>query len=731
MRVTILTIALIAGAGVPPAAARGNDTPEAANTGRIVVVHPPGVFGGEAAMVWVDGREKDPKVGEDRLAVQVEPGTYALYGTGSGKPAATLTVDSGAVLYLVDRRDAHAQQRLGDILHEAGNKEAALGLYRSALELDSTLTAILNRYAKLEAEFGKSATAMAALRRVIAAGLADAGTYRAIGDLHLARKRYDEATRMYETALREGGESAAVLVGLGGVKLRTGDVTGAVEAFERAIRLEPDTPRHYRALGDALIEQGDTTRAVVNYRLFLDKGGTSGAVARTVGAHDFRMRRFKDAVRYLSMVKGKAAGGEDHLRQLGESYYRIGEYPKAFPLLRTAGHRFPRSTRWPTIIELLVKTYIGMEEYKKATYWVDKYAKAGKRGNPAVAYYRAFLKERTSPAAARKLYEKNIKEFPRDHRNYLRLGLLEAGNKETAARGVSLLKRAVSLADTIPEAWLEIARAYRRLGRHDDELSALKVFVAAEPQHPEANARIGELMLTKGETDKALEKLEKARAKASDDPKVLQALARGYARTGRYDEAIGALKQAAEKSPDDPSVHRLLADLYGRTGRNGEALKEYEALLELRRDNTTLLTYARLCRREGKYDKAVDAVENIRATDPTNVLALMLLGDVLREMERHEEAIEVYKEVAMIDPKDHRPLYERAETHLEQNKLNWAKKFYERTLKEKSSFVPAYVGLARVAKLRRDRAGYEANVARAKRLDPDNPELRELLGASR
>jgi tetratricopeptide (TPR) repeat protein len=699
------------------------------DAGRIVVVDPPSVFGGEQAIVTVDGRTRDPKVGEEQVGVKVEAGSYAVYGAASGKAVATLTVDSGAVLYLVDRGDAQAQRKLADILFDGGNKAAALELYRAALALDSSLTSILNRYAKLEAALGKSATAMAALRKVIAAGGADAGTYRALGDLHLARKRYEEAARMYETALREGGETASVLAGLGAIKMKTGDLEGAADAFERATRLEPDTARHYRALGDALAKGGDTTRAVVNYRLFLDKGGRSSAVARRVGAYDFRLRRFEDAARYLALVKGKLAGGEDHLRQLGESYYRIGRYEKAFPPLRTAGHRFRRSPRWPTIIELLIKTYIAMEEYKKATYWVNKYAKAGKRGSPEVAYYQAFLKEQDSPAGARRLYEKNIDDFPRDHRNYLRLGLMEAKSKNTAARGISLLKKAVSLADTIPEAWLEIARAYRQLGKHDDELAALKVFVASEPQHPEANARIGQLMLTKGDTDKALEKLEQAREEASDDPAVLRSLAQGYARTGRYDEAIETLVAAKKKAPRDVSIRRPLVDLYRRTGRTAEALEELEELLKLSRDNATLLVYARLCRREKKYAKAVDAIENIRATDPANVDALMLLGEVLRATERFEEAVEVYKEIAVIEPDNYRALYERAETHLGQNKLNWAKKFFERTLRAKSDFVPAYVGLAKVARLRGDRSGYRANAARARRLDPDHPKLEELADA--
>ena len=57
---------------------------------------------------------------------------------------------------------------------------------------------------------------------------------------------------------------------------------------------------------------------------------------------------------------------------------------------------------------------MSLKDYKKAGYWIDLYAKDGKGKNAGVAFYRAFLKERTSPAAARSLYEQNIVKYPEE-----------------------------------------------------------------------------------------------------------------------------------------------------------------------------------------------------------------------------------------------------------------------------------------------------------------------------
>ncbi|MBD3241567.1 MAG: tetratricopeptide repeat protein [Chitinivibrionales bacterium] len=717
--------------GIPLLAAAADDAAEktARSTVTFVVVEPGAAFGGEDATVIIDGREKGIKVGERSVRMELEPGTYAVYPEGSAVAKTVLRVGKGDIFYVIKRGDPEGHSRLADLIYEAGNHSGAYAHYKAALREDSSLTNVYRRYAELALELGDNKEALVALERVIRAGLADATTYKSLGDLYVAAKRYTKAAAAYERALDEGGETGGVLAGLGAVKRRAGDYAGAIDAYQRAIRLEPDSADHYRSLGDVYLRTGDTLSSIDAYRQYIDKGGMSGMVAQSLGEYEFGRRHFEDAARYLSMVKGKRGGQFEHLLMLGESYYRIGDFKQAYPVLRLAANKFTRHAQWPEAVEMLIKSYIGLREYKKADFWVDKYAKVSRRRSPDVAYFRAYLQERSAPAKARALYTQNSKTYPRDHRNYLRLGLLNAKDKSTLTLAVSQLKKAVALADTIPETWLQIAHAYRRLGKADDELSALQVFLASDPQHPDANARVGELMLAKGRTGAALQRLETASKTSSDDPRVLKALARGYAASGRSEEAIEALLRAEKDAPDDPAVQRELVKLYTATGEADKVLETLERLIELDRDNATLLRYARLLHQKEKYREAANAIEDIRATDPTNIAALMLLGRIRRDQGKHDDAVDIYAEVAQINPDYVMALFERAETHLEQSKIKWAQAFYERALRYDKDFARAELGLAKVAKVKRDRAAYARHLDRARRMDPSDPAIREELSA--
>lgn len=718
---------LLCGTLLTAAAADTTTTATPKRTVTFVVVKPGAAFGGDETTVIVDGRERGMKVGERSVRMQLEPGTYAVYPEGSAVAKTVLRVGEGDIFYLIKRGDPEGHSRLADLIYEAGNHSGAFAHYKAALREDSTLSKVYRRYAELALEVGDKKEAVVALQRVIRAGLADASTYKNLGDLYVAAKRYTMAAAAYEKALDEGGETGGVLAGLGAVKRKAGDYIGAIKAYRRAIELEPDSADHYRNLGDTYLRQKDTAQAIESYRQYVDKGGMSGAVAQLLGEHAFGRRRFEDAARYLSMVKGRRGGQFDHLLMLGASYYRLGHYREAFPVLRLAANKFPRHAQWPRAVEMLIKSYIGLKEYKKADFWVDKYAKVSKRRSPDVAYFRAYLAERGSTAKARSLYMENTEAYPRDHRNYLRLGLLNAKSKSTLALAVSQLEKAVALADTIPETWLQIAQAYRRLGKTDKELSALQVFLASDPQHPDANARVGELMLAKGKTGAALERLETASKTTSDDPRVLKALARGYAASGRRNEAIEALERAEKRTPDDPSIQRELVTLYRAAGNADKVLEALERLIELDRDNVTLLQYAGLLFEREKYRDAANAIEDIRATDPTNIPALMLLARVYRAQGKHDDAVDVYAEVAQINPNYVMALYERAETHLEQSKIKWAQAFFERVLRYDKDFARAELGLAKVAKVKGDRAGYARHLDKARRMDPSDPEIRQEL----
>jgi tetratricopeptide (TPR) repeat protein len=207
-------------------------------------------------------------------------------------------------------------------------------------------------------------------------------------------------------------------------------------------------------------------------------------------------------------------------------------------------------------------------------------------------------------------------------------------------------------------------------------------------------------------------------------------LAEAYIKLGRTDEAIALLNKAAEKKKDDPEIRFQLFGLYRATGQTEKAFKEIEALLEVKRDVRYLSAYAGFLSAQGKEKDALDAIEEILATDPENIPVLLEKAKIQRSMRKYDEAIDTYKEISFIQPDHAQAMLERADTHMEQSKPQWAETFYNRALKADPTLGRAELGLARLAKLRKDTAGYQEHLENARRLSPEDEVIKREIEKS-
>jgi predicted Zn-dependent protease len=219
--------------------------------------------------------------------------------------------------------------------------------------------------------------------------------------------------------------------------------------------------------------------------------------------------------------------------------------------------------------------------------------------------------------------------------------------------------------------------------------------------------------------------LETANTFAPDSIDILIPLSEGYLKTNRTKEAIVLLKKAKAKKPDDIDVRQKLYHAYMQVGEKKTAMEEIKELLGRNRDNKLLLLYAEMSFEEGKIKETENALEDIKATDPENIEALMLQGKIQRSKKKYDEAIETYKEIIFIDANHVGALYERAETYMQQSKPQWAERFYDRALRADPSFGLAELGMARIAKLRKDDAAYISHLKNARKIDPQNKTIAE------
>jgi tetratricopeptide (TPR) repeat protein len=206
---------------------------------------------------------------------------------------------------------------LGHVLRRLERYDEAQQLLERSVELQPRPAAFVN-LGLVHRDRGKHAEALAAFDR--AAALDDCGfsVQRHRGEALVRLRRFEEAARAFEEALRCDAEDPQVLAALGELRLQLKDPSGALALVDRAIAARPDLAGPVRIRCDVLLELGRIEESLaaaeagcerfpraesLPYRraralLWLGRAAESAAV----------MEKLRDAATHVAYYRACAAG---------------------------------------------------------------------------------------------------------------------------------------------------------------------------------------------------------------------------------------------------------------------------------------------------------------------------------------------------------------------------------------------------------------------------------------
>jgi tetratricopeptide (TPR) repeat protein len=343
------------------------------------------------------------------------------------------------------------------------------------------------------------------------------------------------------------------------------------------------------------------------------------------------------------------------------------------------------------------------------------------------AYEQALRYEDINIDRAVEIYNANARAFPRDARNFVRLGMIYGQKRETLPQAWENLNSAVKLTDNDPDIWLLLAQVSGKLGKADAELSAYKKYSTLKPQDLKVTRRIGELLYEKKQYAEAITNLEMFLTTNDKDVKVLLMLADAYDATNRPQKTTELLTKAKNLTGDDPDVRERLYKTYKRESKKELADAEIRELADITKSSKhRLMLYGDLVE-AGKLDEAAAVANAVRKSDPTNFEGLMALASIQRLQKKYEDAIETYKLVLFANG-DYAPACAgRAEAHLMLAEYDRAETFYMKALKLDPNMASAELGLSKVYKATKRKDLQIQHLNRAKRLDPNNKAVLDEL----
>lgn len=582
--------------------------------------------------------------------------------------------------------------------------------------------------ARAEALFGLGKTDQAeqVLRGLLARDPRDARSLAGLGVVHLSRKNYAEAARLYAQARDLQPEDPRIRLGLAAAlarlgklreaiaeleqvspRARTGGVVRAlgsyylladrpVEAVQLLAPVVTQLPRHTAArflLGLAYLAAGEAHRALTEFSELERQLPKDPAVQLRLAQAEARLGQAEGALARLEPIASAMKEAPEYHVERGRALVLTGRLPEALRAAQTAQRLAPRLPQ-PYLLLGEIRSQQG--DLRGAR---EHFAKAAEVDA-------GFLQAR------------------------LALGrvLLAQGEGEAALREFDAAVR------TAPHSLLAAREKVRGLleqGRPADAIAFVRQAVKADPRSPGFHALLGALHLGQRQLGEAQQAYRQELDVSSRSIESRMGLATIALLRGREEDAVAELQHVVRLRADHPAAVLLLASLLGKQGRADLAVPVVEAAAMANpRDAAFALTRGDLYLKTGRYEEAIAVMTETLARTPGLARAQLIRAQAhlgkndpeaaLRDLDHLARGVAVSAEVH----------YFRAHAHAAAGRMPQAQAAYREALRLDPRMEAARLELAALSGQPVDEPTLRQQVEAlrvAARKDPKNVLLRESL----
>jgi len=275
---------------------------------------------------------------------------------------------------------------------------------------------------------------------------------------------------------------------------------------------------------------------------------------------------------------------------------------------------------------------------------------------------------------------------------------------------------------------IERAQHHLAVGEYEEALASIDVMLGGDPENLAALSLKGNVYTAMGDFDQAEQTYRRCLEIDPANSDVVMGLCRLESLQGRHERVI----ELAQVGRGTRSPFRMFDAIEARAlaalGREDEADALLASALATSPDDPDLLSaYAERLRQQGKDAEAEAALTRAVAKSPFHQRARRLLGQLLQEGGRSQDAIGVYEEMLRIKPDDAETHFAIGSVLLEEDPT--AALPYLEEASRLAPSQPRFLTSLGVAYLKTGRMSEaEATLRRAIVLSPDDPSIRNNLG---
>lgn len=543
----------------------------------------------------------------------------------------------------------------------------------------------------------------------------------------LKQHRLEEAKRELLEAAGLNPQQAEIRNLLGTVYDRLGQVDAAIQQYQSAIELSPRSAAGYNNLGIAYLrkQQQDLALEAFLRALRVDPANLSSLV--NLGLLYLSRHQLDEAITHFEQARRKRPDDLGTLFNLSKAHYEKGNLQTCFEVLQQAGE--PGSAV-PEIQNLLGMVLARLD-----------------RPDKAIRHFEAAIRLR-----------------PETAESYYRLGLVYQ-KKEAWAQSKEYLEKAIKLeASPLPEQYLALSQACRRLGASERAIEALEKSLSIDPNSEPVRHALGTLFLETGryreaavqfqritqlnpaspepavhlalavhllgDAKRALDKLNAFQLSPSfrATPLYYKVLARVLASEGRWPTALETLRRGSEQQPEETEFYFQMGLVLTNAGAIQDAVTLLTLSVERFPSSPSLrAALAQACMANDRYDLAEQRLQEAIRLSPDYDEPYYLLGHCHQEKNQYSKAIELYQKAIHLNPKRSEFHYSMGLALSRQGLLGQAQKAFQEALTLDPSLVEARYRMGLVHLERGADSLAETALLEAIKVDPNHAPSHYLL----
>ncbi len=524
----------------------------------------------------------------------------------------------------------------------------------------------------------KPKKAEAYLKKAESLGKLTASDYLEIGKIFVSAKLYSKALEFYNKSLRLDPKNQTILEAMAGMYLDKKQDSTAARLYEKIYALDPK--KNHLSLakaGNTFYRAGHTDQAYRIYQKFLQQGHKNPLVFLNKAKIEFEKKKYLQVIASLKKVTGHFESKKEVAKLYAFSYYYLNRYGEALPYFK----RLPTASfNKRETIELAALCYEKAGDVRAAIPMYVKYLSLKKDAkHQEYTHHLGTLYEKTTQAKkAIAQYEKAIKLYPKDMRNYERLSTIYVDLKK-----FSLAKRVLAQAVKDPAAPAHLNRIladiYAKSGQAKQAIAKYEAFLKKNPTDKNTLYNLGSLYFAQKSYDKALPHLERASKTMTDNSDIFYSLGVIYSEKNNFAKAATYLKTAYQLNSSDIKILDLLIVAYQETNRLNDLTLLLKKKLAKEPNNAALhFQLGNIYKKTGKNQQAITYLEKATQLKPSEVSAHISLISLYKD--NPQKRLTHLNAALKYDPKNVDLQYEQAVLLIEERKSGKAKKALQRLL---------------------------------------------------